>query len=195
AARSRRCPRSRPSRSSPRSCAAGSRGTAWTGSTGRSRSTSASAPRSTTYRARGSRRCAPRSPAWRGGSATSSPASRTSGASSRSWPEALRAGGEEPQARGRARHVDQPVACPGAAPGHPPLVELVAPRVQPGQDEREAGRAEAPAPLDVERPVEEHAQDQILREVRELAQARVDGIELARSGAREERGEGGEEER
>src|SRR5438128_5399501 len=192
-ARSRRCPRSRPSRSSPKSCVAGSRATAWTGSTGRSRSTSASAPRSTTSRARGSRRCAPRSLASRGGSATSSAASKTSGASSRSWPEALRAGGEEPLGRGRARHVDQAVARPGAPPGHAVLVELVAPRVQPGQDEREDGGAEAPAPLDVERPVEEEAQDQVLGEVRDLANALVHGTKLGGCSAGKEGGEEREE--
>src|SRR5438552_91735 len=127
-------------------------------------------------------------PAWRVPAA----AWRISDASSRSWSDALRAGGEESLTCGRARHVDQAVAHPGAPPGNEPLVELIAPRVQPGQDERQDGRAEAPARLDVERPVEEHAQDQVLLEVRELADALVDDYEVDGSGAREEGGGDGE---
>src|SRR3989442_1632769 len=102
-------------------------------------------------------------PAWRGGSPTSSAASRTSGASSRSWSEALRAGagGEEPLARSRARHVDQAVGRGGDAAGNEPLMQLVADRVESGQREREDGGAQAPAPLGGERPLHERAQDQV----------------------------------
>src|SRR2546427_3193169 len=116
-------------------------------------------------------------------------------ASSRSWPEAPRAGarGEEPLARGRARYVDQAVARRGGAPGHEPLMELVAHRVEPGQREREEGGAEAPAPLDVERPVEEEAQDQVLGEVRDLANALVHGTKLGGCSAGKEGGEEREE--
>src|SRR5207253_10389314 len=111
------------------------------------------------------------------------------------WLDAQRAIGAVQLACGCSLHIDQEGAHPGTPRGNEPLEELIAPRVQPGHYEREDGRAEAPARLDVECPVEEHAQDQVLREVRELADALVDDDELAGSSAREERGEEGEEDR